>query len=215
MRRGVAVIFAIAVSMALPQTAFSAKGSDFIAFPVELVVNESLPGFAVPQRTITIPQGTTKFTSSVPKSATGRHGIGIDGGPYKNILGASVRPGSSSALTVGLPPGDYTVFDSYKKNRSAGFYVKVHVTHAKPKHVSYGTLCRERDVFDSSRLWVKDMSCSAADVLLDEAYDLWRRNDLVYTPVTVREFTCYYTPFSAVGTKASCLSAGARATYSG
>ena len=69
--------------------------------------------------------GTVMFTVVVPKSAKRMHGVGIDGGVYKNIDGAAVKPGRKTSLTVDLAPGRYVVYDSYRKNRRKGFRTKV------------------------------------------------------------------------------------------
>jgi hypothetical protein len=65
--------------------------------------------------------GTIKITVTVPSSATGKHGVGIDGGQYNDIKGAPVAPGRSTSLTVAVEKGKYTIFDSYKNNRNKGY----------------------------------------------------------------------------------------------
>lgn len=71
--------------------------------------------------------GTIKITVTVPSSAKGKHGVGIDGGQYKNIQGAPVEPGRSTSLTVAVKKGSYTIFDSFGKNRDKGFTTKLTV----------------------------------------------------------------------------------------
>lgn len=71
--------------------------------------------------------GTVKLTVDNPSSSTGKHGIGIDGGVYTDIDGASVPPGRKTSLTVDLKPGTYEVYDSYKNNREQGFTTKLKV----------------------------------------------------------------------------------------
>lgn len=73
------------------------------------------------KKEISAKPGTIKITVLVPEKAKGKHGVGIDGGDYKNIKGAPVAPGRSTSLTVAVKKGDYTVFDSYKNNREKGF----------------------------------------------------------------------------------------------
>lgn len=73
------------------------------------------------KKSINAKPGTIKITVMVPENAKGKHGVGIDGGDYKNIKGAPVAPGRSTSLTVAVKKGKYTVFDSYKKNRDKGF----------------------------------------------------------------------------------------------
>lgn len=71
--------------------------------------------------------GTVKLTVDNPSTNKGQHGIGIDGGVYKDIDGASVKPGRKTSLTVDLKPGDYEIYDSYKNNREKGYTTKLKV----------------------------------------------------------------------------------------
>lgn len=73
------------------------------------------------KKTATAKPGTIKITVSVPTDASGKHGVGIDGGQYKNVKGAPVAPGRSTSLTVAVKKGSYTIFDSYKNNRNKGY----------------------------------------------------------------------------------------------
>jgi hypothetical protein len=41
------------------------------------------------KKAVTAKPGTIKITVTVPSSASGKHGVGINGGQYKNIKGAS------------------------------------------------------------------------------------------------------------------------------
>ncbi|MBI2691244.1 MAG: hypothetical protein HYX29_04775 [Solirubrobacterales bacterium] len=70
---------------------------------------------------VTAKPGTIKITVTVPADAKGKHGVGIDGGQYKDIKGAPVAPGRSTSLTVAVVKGKYTIFDSYKNNRKNGY----------------------------------------------------------------------------------------------
>ena len=54
-----------------------------------------------------------------------RGGVGVDGGVYNDIDGASVKPGRMTSITIDLEPGRYVIYDSYKKNRSKGFRTKL------------------------------------------------------------------------------------------
>lgn len=72
--------------------------------------------------------GTIKITVVNPKDSGGEHGVGIDGGDYKDVKGAPVKPGRSTSLTVTVKEGKYTIFDSYKNNRDDGFETKLTVT---------------------------------------------------------------------------------------
>lgn len=73
------------------------------------------------KKQVTAKPGTIKITVTVPASADGKHGVGIDGGQYKDIKGAPVAPGRSTSLTVAVQKGSYTIFDSYKNNRKKGY----------------------------------------------------------------------------------------------
>lgn len=79
------------------------------------------------KKTIDAKPGTIKITVHVPDNAKGKHGVGIDGGDYKNIKGAPVQPGRSTSLTVAVKKGEYTVFDSHSDNRKKGFTSKLTV----------------------------------------------------------------------------------------
>lgn len=76
---------------------------------------------------VTAKPGTIKITVDVPSSASGKHGVGIDGGQYKNIAGAAVAPGRSTSLTVAVTPDTYTIYDPYKNNRDKGYETKLTV----------------------------------------------------------------------------------------
>lgn len=73
------------------------------------------------KKAVTAKPGTIKITVNVPSTATGKHGVGINGGQYKNIKGAPVKPGRSTSLTVTVAKGSYTIFDSYKDNKNKGY----------------------------------------------------------------------------------------------
>ncbi|MBJ7458137.1 MAG: hypothetical protein JHD02_03015 [Thermoleophilaceae bacterium] len=73
------------------------------------------------KKAVTAKPGTIKITVTVPSDADGKHGVGIDGGQYKDIKGAPVAPGRSTSLTVAVTKGKYTIFDSYKNNREEGY----------------------------------------------------------------------------------------------
>jgi hypothetical protein len=90
---------------------------------IDLVAEKN--GFS--KETATAKPGTIKITVSVPTDASGKHGVGIDGGQYNDIKGAPVAPGRSTSLTVAVKKGQYTIFDSYKNNRKKGFTTKLTV----------------------------------------------------------------------------------------
>jgi hypothetical protein len=73
------------------------------------------------KKAVTGKPGTIKITVNVPSDASGKHGVGIDGGQYNDIKGAPVAPGRSTSLTVSVTKGKYTIFDSYKDNRDEGY----------------------------------------------------------------------------------------------
>lgn len=79
------------------------------------------------KKSATAKPGLIRITVTVPSETKGQHGVGIDGGQYKNIAGAPVKPGRSTSLTVSVKKGDYTIFDSYKNNRDEGFETKLKV----------------------------------------------------------------------------------------
>lgn len=217
MRRMIAVLFAVAVAMAFPAAAMSAQPQAPLVYSVPLIVDESIPGFILPQPTIEIPKGTIKFTAYVPESAKGTHGIGIDGGQYNDIKGAPVKPGRATSLTVALvKSGEYTVFDSYKHNRAKGYAVKVRVKKSSVTHVSYGKRCPVEDFFDVfSALWVKNVTCSSARKLKDSLSDKWSTSGYSYAPIQESEFNCIFHTASALGLKIACLAGDARVTWIG
>lgn len=96
-----------------PQTQVKLSGD------IKLEPKESSSSFNKSQ--LTAKPGTVKITVTNPTNAKGQHGVGIDGGTYKNVKGAPVKPGRSTSLTVDLKAGEYTVFDSYKNNRDKGY----------------------------------------------------------------------------------------------
>lgn len=84
-------------------------------------INLTVEDGSFSKKAVTAKPGTIKITVTVPSSASGKHGVGIDGGQYKNVPGAAVAPGRSTSLTVAVTKGKYTIFDSYKKNRDKGY----------------------------------------------------------------------------------------------
>lgn len=90
---------------------------------IELTVEDG----SFSKKAVTAKPGTIKITVTVPASANGKHGVGINGGQYKNIKGAPVAPGRSTSLTVAVTKGSYTIFDSYKNNAEKGYETKLTV----------------------------------------------------------------------------------------
>lgn len=172
---------------------------------VPLIVDEALPGFHSRPKPVVISRGIAKFVTTVPTSATGMHGVGIDGGPYNNVKGAPVLPGRSSSLTVELPPGDYTVFDSYKSNRSRGYAVKVRVVdEAKPLRLP-GRVCAKPGAFFDSIVRVTGVSCRGARRVGATADRLWGDSGETATRVTARGFDCRINVKSRHGLLVTCV----------
>lgn len=96
---------------------------------LELTVDEGSSSFK--PATLTAKSGTVLISIKVPGNAKSKHGVGIDGGVYKDIKGGDVGAGRTTALTVDLKPGKYVIFDSYKKNRNKGFETKLTVEGGK------------------------------------------------------------------------------------
>jgi hypothetical protein len=121
-----------------------------------LVVNESLPGFVLPTPSLEGPKGYFRFSTLIPSTARQSHGIGIDGGRYQNLKGATVKPGRTTSLTIYLPSGDYTIFDSKGGNRANGYAVKLHVTSKPAPRASFGKPCVDAYVsFVVDRVWAQ------------------------------------------------------------
>lgn len=98
-------------------------GAPKLSGTVDLVAEKD--GFS--KKEATVEAGTIKITVSNPQDSGGKHGVGIDGGQFKNVKGAPVEPGRSTSLTVAVEEGTYTIFDSYRKNRDKGFETKLTV----------------------------------------------------------------------------------------
>lgn len=101
----------------------AATGAVKLSGAIDLTVEKN--GFN--KDAVTAKPGTIKITVIVPDTATGKHGVGIDGGQFNNIPGAAVPPGRSTSLTVAVKKGSYTIFDSYKNNREKGYTAKLTV----------------------------------------------------------------------------------------
>lgn len=121
--RVVTLIAALSALMLLAGCGDKKKEATPATGPVKLSSSIDLTaeknGFS--KKTATAKPGTIKITVTVPPNASGKHGVGIDGGQYNNVKGAPVAPGRSTSLTVAVKKGSYTIFDSYKNNRNKGF----------------------------------------------------------------------------------------------
>ena len=131
----VAGLFAALMALLLLGGCGSSKSgggaTDKVAAPkitsdIQLVANEKTSSFN--KSTATAKEGTIKITVTNPATNSGQHGVGIDGGVYKNVAGAPVKPGRATSLTVAVKPGKYTIYDSYKNNRSKGYETKLTVS---------------------------------------------------------------------------------------
>lgn len=96
-----------------------------ISSDIQLIADEDSSSFN--KSSATAKEGTIKITVTNPSTNSGQHGVGIDGGVYKNVNGAPVKPGRATSLTVAVKPGKYEIYDSYKNNRDAGFVTKLTV----------------------------------------------------------------------------------------
>lgn len=180
----------------------------------ELRVNEGAKRFYVPKRKLTVLAGTQKFTVVVPETAKGKHGVGVDGGPYRNINGVAVRPGRSTSLTISMPVGKYTIYDSYKNNRARGYYVKVTVVAKKSQIPVPGTRCRdvETPAFGLVTTYVKNFTCGEATILRDR---MVAANPSQTSPVVVDGFKCVIEPFTPTGPTTTCASGDRLAVFVG
>ena len=87
---------------------------------------------AFPMKETKLAGGPTRITVDVPIEAKNSHGVAIDGGVYKNVAGAGVKPGRASSLTISLTPGKYTIYDPVAKNRDKGYVAKLVVGKSAP-----------------------------------------------------------------------------------
>lgn len=94
---------------------------------IALGVDEKGDKFVSKTTSITSKPGTIKITVANPADAKGQHGVGIDGGAYKDVKGAPVKAGRSTSLTVDVKEGSYEIFDSYKGNRAKGYVIALKV----------------------------------------------------------------------------------------
>ena len=93
---------------------------------VKATADEKRHAFIVNKTRLT--GGNTRITVTVPTTAKGKHGVAINGGIYKNVAGAGVKPGLASSLTIELKPGNYTLYDPVAHNRENGFKTKLVVS---------------------------------------------------------------------------------------
>lgn len=220
----VALLLGVLASLALPAGASAEK-----AFPpltsgiYPLVVDENASRFAVPPAPLVVNAGTVRFSVFIPKSAKGNHGIGIDGGRYEDIRGADVLPGRVTSLTIFLAPGNYTVFDSYKSNRDAGYSVAVQVVASKVRRPT-GTRCSADSLVEglpftgelfatSDSAWQKHSTCRRAEEVAVSANKTWRASGYTATEISARGYSCTVRPFTSIGLTLTCKRGKARIVY--
>lgn len=182
---------------------------------VPLRVNENKHRFDTPSRTIIVRSLTATFSVLVPKKAKHRHGVGIDGGPYRRINGATVRPGRESSLTVNLRPGErYTIYDSVGGNRKRGYYVKV-IASRKPeaKFVAPGKPCASDTIFQSIVGFATGVSCGDALALGDKLDQRWHAANYGWSALTVSGFVCTFDPFGQWGLTKTCTADGRNVVF--
>lgn len=135
----------------------------------------------------------------VPRTATGRHGVGIDGGRYTDIKGAAVAPGRITSLTVLIDKaGEYTIFDSYRSNRQKGFATKFIAVKKAPARIP-GRRCP-----GWTRLHVKAVKCKPASQIASIAQSRFEDSEFGRVNTTVRRFKCFVDLFAPTGTLTTC-----------
>lgn len=163
-----------------------------------LIPNEDSKRFLTAGPPIVVPEGVVKFTTLVPDAAKGSHGIGIDGGDYKDVKGAWVKPGRMSSLTISLEAGEYELFDSYKNNRALGYRVPLIVEKKAVARVP-GRKCG-----GYVDIWVKRVSCRQAvqiSSIVDGRFD---ESGYLDSTHRVRGFRCTIDLFNVNGTITTC-----------
>lgn len=195
-------------------TSLSARTSVGAPRHVPLIVDESLPGFHTRPRSIVISKGIAKFTTTVPEDAKGKHGIGIYGGAYKDVRGAHVKPGYMSSLTLKLKPGVYTVFDSYKSNRSRGYSVRVRVVEKAKRLRLPGLVCAKDGAFFNSIVRVSGVTCRSARTVGAKAERLWFDSGYTASNVRAEGFNCRIDLKSRYGFLVTCVNGDQRIRFS-
>lgn len=209
------IAFVVILVGAFASTAsLSARTSVGAPRHVPLIVDESLPGFHSRPRSIVISKGIAKFSTTVPENAKGKHGIGIDGGAYKDIKGVHVKPGRMSSLTVELKPGVYTVFDSYKSNRSRGYSVRVKVVEKAKRLRLPGVVCAKSGAFFDSIVRVSGISCQSARAVGVSAEELWFDSGYTANSVQAEGFNCRIDVKSRYGFLVTCTNGDQRIRFS-
>lgn len=213
------LLLALIAATAVPAASNAATGPQppALAAVIPLVVDETNHRFTISGRPLTIAPGTIKAVTLVPTSAKAYHGVGIDGGPYRNVKGAWVLPGRSSSLTIGLESGRYTLFDSYKDNRALGYKTSIRVSksveHVRPNGRSCGS---SGGGFGGliARMHVKRTSCRMAALVGAKAYERWDEANFAVSLVKARGFTCRIKLDTPSGLQVKCRSGARRVHFS-
>lgn len=180
-----------------------------ISAVIPLIVDEANHVFTLSDRLLKVKPGTVKIVTLVPASAKGYHGVGIDGGPYKDVRGAWVLPGRSSSLTVTVNSGRYTLFDSYEENRALGYRARLQVSKSAQSVRRSGRKCGGSFGGLLNFSYVKRTSCKLAVRVGNAAYGLWEDANFATSSVKTRGFKCRIRTESPIGIQVICRS-GAR-----
>lgn len=210
---------ALLASALVPMSA-NAAASTFgpTAGAIPFLIDESAQRFDVPGETILVRPGYTSLATIVPKTATGKHGIGIDGGAYSNVLGYPVTPGHSTTLSLELEPGNYTLFDSFEENRSRGYSLKLKVLKRHGGKWRYGKSCGIRPfgaVFSAYTTWTIGTTCTSAGKLRRKLNAEWDAAETGWSDIVVLGYTCSFNPYAPSGLKIKCVNGRHTVTIAG
>lgn len=178
-----------------------------------LRVDEAAKRFDATTTPLVVNSGIVRFSVLVPPSASGQHGVGIDGGRYVDIRGASVKPGRVTSLTVGLEPGNYTIFDSYKNNRERGYAIPIiavegNVTRPEGKRCSIDLGFGIGDT-----AWQTRSSCRRAGQVAESVDRQWRKSGFLGTAFVARSYRCTLEPVTAIGLTTTCARGSSRIIF--
>lgn len=173
---------------------------------IPLIPDESTHNFFKSKPPITIRPGVVSIIALVPPGANARHGVGLDGGPYRSVQGASVLPGRTSSLTVSLKRGKYTLFDSFENNRAHGYSARLKVSAKAPKFKRSGHRCNTYYGFGGilNDVRVIRSSCRLANTIGQTAFEYWQDADFRVSSVSTRGYTCTIITHSRIGLRVVC-----------
>ncbi|MFT4050157.1 MAG: hypothetical protein QM648_10030 [Solirubrobacterales bacterium] len=207
-------LIAAALAFALAAPTAGARTTGPISGELPLRVNEGKHSFDTPTRTIKMLRGVATFSVLVPRKAKHRHGVAIDGGQYRNVAGAAVRPGRSSSLTIQLNPGKYTIYDPVNSNRRRGYYVKLVVLSAKAQTPTIaGDSCDDAGGLDFHNWFASGIACADAAKLADKFDSAWRKSGFSFQPLNVAGFACNLDPFGTFGLMTTCTNGAASVVF--